>query len=266
MKNSFFQNSIISLIAIFFLLYSCKWGSKKELPKGKNIICVVDFSDSKNASERLMFYMKVIKDNIIPKLDSYDKISVIPIDNASVTNSFDIILEDLSKQEFEPEMASPMEEEKITKDNLRKYKDSLALVFMHNFQNVTNRRNKSNHGTDIFGALELVRGKLKMGDDNYIILLSDMMNYNSTLNMEPDNKEFNITTLDDILAKISSNDMPKTTALVLTAEQVEATPEHFRLVKIFWTKYFEKNHIKLYDYNSASLSKLNEMMVLPVTE
>lgn len=266
MKHLTILKYFIILTTIVFLLYSCKWGSKRELPKGKNFICVVDFSDSKNALERLQFYMNVIKDNIIPKLGIYDKISVIPIDNASLTNSSDIILEDLSTNNFEPEMASPMEEEQLTKENLRKYKESLSLRFVQNFQNVINQRNKSNQGTDIFGALEVVKGKLKVADDNYLIILSDMMNYNSTLNMEPDNKGFDRSALDDILAKISNNEMPNTIALVLTGEQVEATPEHFKLVKTFWTKYFEKNRIKLYDYNSASVSKLNEMMALPITD
>jgi hypothetical protein len=60
--------------------------------------------------------------------------------------------------------------------------------------------------------------------------------------------------------------MPNTTVLVLTAKQVEASSEHFKLVQSFWTKYFQKNKIKLYDYNSASVAKLNELMALPVNE
>ena len=84
--------------------------------------------------------------------------------------------------------------------------------------------------------------------------------------METDNIELNYRTLDKILEKVPMCTMPNTTALVLTAEQVEATPEHFTLVQTFWTKYFKNNHINLFDYNSASLSKLNELMALPVTE
>jgi len=266
MKRSYFFKSIITLTAIIFLLSSCKWGSKREVPKGKNIICVVDFSDSKNASERLQFYMNVIKDNIIPRLGLYDKITVMPIDKASITNSSDILLKDISTMNFEPEQASPMEEEQITKDNLKKYKDTLATSFAQIFQTAIVNRNKSNHGTDIFGALEVVKGKLKTRDVNYLIILSDMMNWTSTLNMEPSNKEFNSSTMENILEKVPNYEMPGTTALVLTAEQVEVSPEHFKLVQSFWSKYFEKNHIKLYDYNSASISKLNELMALEINE
>ena len=93
-----------------------------------------------------------------------------------------------------------------------------------------------------------------------------MMNWSSVLNMEPGNSGFNSKTIDGILNDVPNYELPNTTALVLTAEQVEVSPAHFQLVETFWTKYFFKNHIKLYDYNSASVSKLNEMMALPVSE
>lgn len=119
----------IILLTIVCTFNSCKWGSKREAPKGKNVICVVDFSDCENITERLQFYKDVISQNIIPKLDLYDKITVIPVDQASTTNTSDILLKDLSNVSFEPEMASPMEEEQLTKDNLKKYKDTLAIEF-----------------------------------------------------------------------------------------------------------------------------------------
>jgi ribosomal protein L14 len=265
MKRSNTIKFSTAIIAIMFLFPSCQWGSKREEPRGKNIICVVDFSDSKNATERLQFYMNAIKDNIIPKLGLHDKITVIPIDKASITNASDILLTDLSVKNFEPEQASPMEVQ-ITIENLKRYKDTLAIEFAQKFQIVVNNRNKSNHGTDIFGALEVVKRKLKLRDDNYLIILSDMMNWSSTLNMESDNKEFNIRTLDNILGKVPNYEMENVTVLVLTAEQLEVSPEHFKLVQSFWSKYFEKNQIKLFDYNSASVAKLNELMILPVVE
>jgi len=60
--------------------------------------------------------------------------------------------------------------------------------------------------------------------------------------------------------------MPNTTALVLTGEQVEVTPAHFSLVQSFWSSYFIKNNIKLYNYNSGSVAKLNELMSLDITK
>ena len=260
MTKALFIKAIVSLAVILILYSSC---NNKSEPVRKNIICLVDFSDSKNAAERLQFYMTVIKDNIIPKLSFTDKITVIPIDKASITNASDILLFDLSTKDFEPESASPMEEEQITKDNLKKFTDSLAASFSQNFQSAIDSRNKTNHGTDIFGALEVVKGKIKANDDNVIILLSDMMNYTTTLKMEPENTEFNAKSLNDLLNKVPNYEMPNTTVLVLTADQSYISQTHFKLVQNFWTQYFEQNKIKLYDYNSASVSKLNELLSLP---
>ena len=259
------SNNIIAITFLFTaiaLMTSCKWGQKREEPKGKNIICLIDFSDAKNANERLMFYMTAIKDNIIPKLGLYDKVTVLPIDKASVTNSSDIFLANLSEKNFEPEMASPMEEDQIIQDNLKKYKDTLSITFEQSFQTAINTRNKTSLGTDIFGALEVAKSKLNSRDDNYIILFSDMMNCSNILKMEPQDKGFNASTLKSSLTKAPNVDLANTTIIVLTGEQVDVSADHYNLVKSFWTKYFETNNSKLYDYNSASLTKLKEVMSL----
>ncbi len=260
MSRLYRKKGLLIVVVLLALLSSCALLGKKDAPKGKNIICIVDFSDSKNTQQRLHFYMNVIKDTVIPKLGRYDKITVIPLDQASITNSTDILFNDFSLNDFEPEIASPIEVDKLTTEKLNQYKMSVSNEFVQNFQKAIDSRNSSSHETDIFGALGVVKGKLRSAGGNYIILFSDMMNWSSALNMEPQNKNFNNATIDKILQSVPNYEMPNTTALVLTAEQVEATPAHFKLVQSFWTKYFEKNKIKLYDYNSASLSKLNELL------
>jgi len=248
-----------TVIGILIMLLSISACNNAENGR-RSIVCLVDFSDSKDAAERLQFYMTAIKDNVIPKLSYTDKITVIPIDKASITNASDILLADLSTHDFEPESASPMEEEQITKDNLKKYTDSLAGGFAQTFQSAIDGRNKTSHGTDIFGALEVAKTKIASTDNNIVILFSDMMNYSNVLKMEPGNTEFNSKAIGDILNKVPGSQLPNTTVLVLTADQSNISQEHFKLVQSFWTQYFEKNGIKLYDYNSASLSKLNELM------
>ena len=78
--------------------------------------------------------------------------------------------------------------------------------------------------------------------------------------MEPGNSQFGSNTIEAVLKKVAAVHLPNTVALVLTADQSYIPQEHFKLVQSFWTKYFENNGIKLYDYSSASLSKLNELM------
>jgi hypothetical protein len=260
MNKSTSTFAITLLFVSIALITSCKWEQKREEPKGKNIICLIDFSDAKNANERLMFYMTAIKENIIPKLGLYDKVTVLPIDRASVTNSSDIFLANLSEKNFEPEMTSPMEEEQIIQDNLKKYKDTLTITFEQSFQNAINNRNKTSLGTDIFGALDIAKSKLSSRDDNYIVLFSDMMNWSNTLKMESQDKDFNTSTLESSLSKAPNVDLSNASIIVLTGEQVDVSSDHYNLVKSFWTKYFETNNTKLYDYNSASLTKLKEVM------
>jgi hypothetical protein len=262
MKKSTNLFAIILLLVSFIFLISCKWGQKREAPMGKNIICLIDFSDANNANERLMFFMTAIKENIIPQLGLYDKVTILPIDRASVTNSSDIFLANLSDKNFEPEIASPMEEDQIIEDNLKKYKDTLLINFEQSFQTAKNNRNKSSIGTDIFGALDIAKSKLSARDDNYIILFSDMMNWTNTLKMEPQDKDFNTSTLESLLSKAPNVDLSNATIIVLTGEQIGVSADHYNLVKSFWTKYFGTNNTKLYDYNSASLTKLKEVMNL----
>lgn len=195
-----------------------------------------------------------------------DKLTVIPIDKASVTNSSEILITDLSTKDFEPDASSPMETDKITQDNFTKFKDTLALTFETSFNKSVSDRTLQNQGTDLIGALNNVKGYIKTNADNYIILLSDMMNYTTTLSMEPSNTDFTIGTLELYLQKLPLIEMKNTTALVLTADQPSISAEHFKLVQRFWTQYFIRNSIKLYDYSSASVSKLNELMVLPVSK
>lgn len=255
------------MVFIMFVIAisSCRIIGHKTEPKTRNIICVVDFSSTINSQERQTFYMNIIKNNVIKQLAMTDKIIVIPIDKASVTNSSEILIADLSTKDFEPVASSPMETDKITIDNFGKFKDSLALTFETSFNKSVSDRSLQNQGTDLLGAMNNVKGYIKANADNYIIFLSDMMNYTNTINMEPSNAQFSNVNIDAILNRLPGFEMKNTTALVLTADQPSVSAEHFELVKKFWTQYFNKNNIRLYDYSSASVSKLNELMGLPIS-
>ena len=97
-------------------------------------------------------------------------------------------------------------------------------------------------------------------------MFSDMMNWTDNLIMEESNTNFNYNTIDKCLENVPNVELTKTTVIIITGEQVESSAEHYKLVKSFWSKYFDKNQIKLYDYNSASVSKLNELMLLEVNQ
>lgn len=254
--------SFICILAIAFFFTGCKKATKN----GKNIICFVDFSDSKNTSSRLDFYKEVIHKSILINLNMYDRLIILPIDKSSVTNSTEIFFVDMSKKSFYPEMASPLEEEKIVKENIKRELDSLSVVFSRNFDLAKQGRVSPSLGTDIFGALEVGKREIVSGEDNVIVLLSDMMNWSEELKMEPQNNTFNDKTWEQLLTKVTQVKLEDSKIVVITGEVVDASPEHYKLIQKFWSKYFEVNNAILYDYNSASTSKLNELMALPVNE
>ncbi len=261
MKQNYSLKTVLLLAACAFILFSCSRVSKSG-KKTRNIVCVVDFSSSANSRERQEFYLNVIKTNVIKQLSPTDRIIVLPIDKASTTNSAEIYIENLSTRDFSPENASPMEEDQLTQKNFTTYKDSMEIAFENNFRKCISDRQIE--GTDLFGALNNIKGYIVPTDDNYILFLSDMMNYTKELNMEPSNTQFVQTAFESILKKVPGISMQNTTALVLTGKQDGVTQEHFELVKSFWEKYFERNGIKLYSYSSATVSKVDELMALPL--
>ncbi|WP_457129243.1 hypothetical protein [Mucilaginibacter sp. HD30] len=266
MKKTTTYSMLALIVSAACFLGACKWGAARTTPAGRNVICLIDFSDGSTAAERLDFYRQTIQKHILPALQPTDKLIIIPIDKASVTNASDILSADLSKKSFVPDDVSPTEEDEVTQKNLRLYADTLSRQLDKSMADAIASRRGTMHGTDILGALDVLKGKLKKGDDNYLVFFSDMMNWGPELKMEPGDKAFNVANLSSCLEKTIPLKMDRTTALVLTGEQNGADPEHFKLVRTFWTKYFEKNQINLYDYSSASPAKLDEMMALPVSK
>ncbi|GAB3507400.1 hypothetical protein [Emticicia fontis] len=266
MKIKTTHSLLAVIVAAACFLYSCKWGTVKNTLSGRSILCLIDFSDASTSAERLDFYREVIKKHILPALQATDKLTIIPIDKASITNAADILNKDLTKLNFVPDDVSPIEEDEIMQKNLHLYIDTLSQMLDKNMDDAIANRKSINHGTDILGAIEVLKGKLKKEDDNYIVFFSDMMNWGPELKMEPQDKAFNAATLISYLDKTALLKLERTTALVLTGEQNEADPTHFKLVREFWTKYFERCKITLYDYSSASPAKLDEMMAQPLSK
>lgn len=242
---------------LLFLMAGCKNNGNV---KKRNIVCLVDFSSSKNGDARQQFYRTVIKDNIIKNLAMTDRITILPLDAASLTNAEEILVKDVSAEDFTPEMAAPMEEEKITAENFEKYKARITSEFEQNFDRIAEDRKSRNQGTDIFGLLENLRNYIKPEMENNVIFLSDMMNYSKTLNMEPSNKNFNAANLEKLVKEAPPTDLQNAQILVLTGDQPDLPPAHFELIKNFWTKYFEQNKAQLLDFSSAAISRLNEIM------
>lgn len=259
--------ALFILLVWVILLFGCKIieigkevvSTGKE-DKGRNIICVIDFSSSQNDVARQLFYKNVIKNNVIKNLAQNDQIKVVPLDKASVTNSEVIFAEDLSKYEVEPDNAPPLQVDKIIEDNVNKLKNDISANFEKAYSNASESRKSRNQGTDIFGILNTLKSHFKSEEDNYVVFLSDMMNYSESLNMEPSNPNFTSAKINGLLKSVPKMHLQNSTILVLTGDQPNLSSAHFELVRSFWTKYFEQNGGKLYDYSSATVTKLDEMI------
>jgi len=255
-RNRFLSFLTVSSVLLVLFLISCI----RQAPSGMNVICLVDLSDSGSELQRKTFYMNIIRDTVIPMLDKHDKITVIPIDDASVTNSAEIFRADLSSENFEPEFASPMESDSLEQKKFQEYISSLKAEFETSYRQVTEKRASYGRATDLFGALEQSEKLLDKKKRNIVILLSDMMHYTATLKMEPDNPAFNRESLDAAVKSSPPFSLPGATALVLTGELSDISTDHFMLVKSFWSRYFDQNGIAIHDYSSTSTQKLEELL------
>jgi hypothetical protein len=260
-----FTCRLLAVISLFLAFGSCKWRDLGEFvgikpDKTRNVIVMVDLSSSPRVPDRHLFYKGVISKEIISNLGEKDKLTVIPIDRSSVTNAQEIFLADLSKEDFTPEMGSPLEIEKITKENLEKYKATMLPSFESAFDKAVAARTPLSNETDIFGALESARRYALSDRPNYVIMLSDMMNYTKVFSMEPSNKGFTREKLNDLIANAPKVSLKNYVFLVLTGDESGIDPSHFSAVQEFWTKYFDKNDARLYDYSSVSRSKVDDLI------
>lgn len=228
--------------------------------KNRNIICLVDFSSVKNDAARQQFYKTVIRDKILKNAARTDRIVVLPLDAASLTNAQEILIEDFGSRDFSPDLAPPMEEEKLTEKAFQQALGEVVARFDQKFGEVAEARKDNKMGTDIFGVISNLGRYLKDDKRNYVVFLSDMMNYSPALKMEPANKEFSAATMEENLKKVPQTSLGGAGIFVLTGETAGQSPEHFSLVKNFWTGYFSRNGGEIADYGSASISKIDEMM------
>src|SRR5687767_5902575 len=119
------QAAILLILMAFCLagLSGCRLEDAKEFigikaDKTRNIVALIDLSATPQNPERHRFYQGVITKEIFGNLNAEDRFTVLPIDRSSVTNAEEIFLADFSKKDFTPEMGTPLEIEKLTKENL----------------------------------------------------------------------------------------------------------------------------------------------------
>jgi len=267
MKKSIYPRIVYVLIVAGVFLSACSVNDAKRFAgipfeDRRNLVVLVDFSLSPIAPNRHEFYKQVIETEIFPNLDEKDTLTVVPIDKSSATNAEEIFKIDFSKVEIKVPVGPAKEMERLRKKKLEEERSRQLSEFQKAFDGAVKSRNPLAGQTDLFGALENSKRYAIPDRPTVLIMLSDMLHHSANLSMEPkkgmnlDSEKFN--KMFDSVAQIG---LEGYTVLVLTGDQSGNSPEHFNLVKNFWTVYFDRNKASLFDYSSLAKSKVSELLL-----
>lgn len=251
------MKKILFLFVVLCSGFSCTNSDKSDkLPY--NIICFIDFSETPDWEARMNSMKGIIQNSVINKLGFNVKLVILPLDKGSITGSKEILTgTTLDEFDYIPDMTAPVDEEKVAKENLQKTRDSLNNVFNTAFSITSTERKGLQKGTDIFGAIDQA-GQYTTKGKNLIIFFSDMMNWSSDLKMEPGN--YSSSTVDDKLAKSPDLTLPESSVYVLTGNVSHIDADHYKAVKQFWGKYFQKQQIELLDFSSGNVTQLEKLI------
>jgi hypothetical protein len=243
MKKLFLHFISGFLIVVTFI--SC---SKSNSVECCNYVCLVDFSASIPPST-LAWYKDVIKNSIITNLGEKDKITVLPIDYGSQTSSSEIFTADLQKQSFRKEFDSPLRQDAVIKRRFKIYVDSIGILFGSAFNIAKEERTKFSGGTDIIGGLEQASKYFLPGQNNMIILFSDMVQETGQIDLYKylsTGKD-----IDLLLKKAPFPNFNKSDVFIMTGEQPKIKIEKYQLLRKFWQNYFSKSNLNFIEYESG---------------
>lgn len=246
------------LIAMTALLLVAGLSSCQTEKKGNSIICLPDFSSSRDRST-VEWYRETIKRNILMNMGPKDELTVLPIDFNSETASAEIFTVSFARNDYS-NLYGGLQNDEIEAKN---HADSVAAQygkFDSLFEAAYLQRSALPPGTDIIGALRQARkyivGKNKV---NTIVLMCDMLLY---VNKETDfehhlNQDGEIAHYLSLMEKVPLDDC---NVIVLTGPQPHIRPEKFQVVKRFWEQYFAQCHAKLLDYSSGATMKVEQAL------
>lgn len=219
--------------------------------KPLNIVCFIDFSKS-IPETTLEWYRKTVRDNLINSMHNTDKIIILPIDYGSSASSSEIFSCNFGIQKYEKPFTPLGQKEKSERDLFNSVRDSAAVKFDNNFKSASIERQKYSGGTDILGAIGLASKYIDTTYHNLIVVLSDMVQETESLNLK---KEYTAKKeAASLFSKLPQVSLPAADLFILTGEQPDITLKEFQFYKAFWEGYFSNNNIKLIDYNSGSVS------------
>jgi hypothetical protein len=233
---------------LFFITGTLFFSCTPEAERASNIVCLVDFSKS-IPPPTLSWYESIIQNNVIKSFGEKDKIIILPIDYGSQTSSAEIFFADFEKESFRKELDSPLQQEKVAARRINKYKDSLEVLFKSAFANTREGRNKFSQGTDVIGGIKQANKYFLPGQNNLIVIFSDMINETEELNLFTglsSSKDINV-----LLKRIKIPEVNKAEVIVMTGEQPKIKIEKYKMLKEFWKSFFSNANLDLIEYGSG---------------
>ena len=244
---------IISFFATL-MLHSC------ETQKGQmanNKIIAIDLSGTRDAAI-LKWYRDIASNNIIHNLGTKESTAVLPIDSGSVQAGQEILIADLSLNNYKNEFAGAQQNE----IEMNLHHDSIQALqkrFEANFDNAVSKR-KYGGGTDLVGAISEAKKYALPGHVNVLIILSDMLsyqNYGSGI-VDFEHGLCDTAEIEGMLAKLPRVDLQGFKVIVVTGSQTNISAAKFNVVKKLWERYFSICHGELKLYTSGSISLLEK--------
>lgn len=245
--------SYLLLLLVIIMNSSCK----EELLT-RNFIVPIDFSVSRE-KETITWYRETVKETILKKMNSHDRIVVLPIDHKSEVWGEEVFTVDFSRGDYSNEFAG-LQGDEVAQNNLQDSVRSAIELFDKRFIAVQESRIQFSMGTDVFGALRESHKYLRTDCENIIIIFSDMLQASAKERIDFENRLNSENDIEAFLGLVEPIELSGVKVMILTGPQTNVTTKKYRAVKMFWEQYFQKCNAQLLGYSSGGVTQLEELV------
>lgn len=245
--RTFIQHIAIVLFALT-LPSSCGIVGSKEAP-GNNHVVLMDISGS--ALMDLDANISDVETKLLRKLGPKDRLTVLAIDDASLTWAEPLFQLDLTDTSFVQKALPVTVRGTVAEQSRAAYLDTLASAFAQQVRDAVRQRKESDGLTDIFGALEIANGQYRAGMLNYLWIQSDMKHEGRELNLVQALKQRQ--DLQQLVPQAPAVQLGFEHVCAFTGNNSKDGGPKFEAIKGFWLAYFREHRIPIRVYTSGRL-------------
>lgn len=237
-------------------LTSCSevFGPKEK--EGTNHVCLLDISGS--AKENLDLFVGDLRAKLLTQLGPHDALTVLAIDEASLTAAIPLFQVDMAAMEFENSAFPVNIRGRMAAQARAAFLDSVARSFEGIVRTRVALRTASNQKTDILGGLRQAADYARPERWNRLHLLCDMLNESKELNLPALLEEG--ADLKQAVVALPTLPMPYDQVCVFTGDNARKEKSNtgieaddFLALQSFWKGYFQKCGVPLGIYTSGGV-------------